>query len=350
MQTVDLVTRVASGDEVAFNELYQRYVKLVRYIAFQLSHNSADADEIVQEVFIQIHRSIQDLRDPAQLKGWISRITYSKAKMLFRKKKEVLMDDETMNVFSNKREDKREFLPGEKARYQMNLDALNECLHKLQYEYREVLTLFYFAQLSIKEIAQITNKPEGTVKSRMSYAKKNLKPIIESYERKNHMKITFYGTSLHLALLYCGASLTSSKLGMTTQLRKKMLESPFQCIAISVACIAVPVIATSILPPFLDTKQTERLSNDQVVQGSLPQSQAFQRVQYQDKWIETPYDAYKVLLEWAHCDVEMKTKTKEEFQSVEAVYQSLSNYGEGYYRLLIQNDWKHMYNQFVVKQ
>ena len=55
-----LIKQAQNHEEAAFNELYRRYVKLVRYIAFHLTKNNTDTDEVVQEVFIQVQRSIQD--------------------------------------------------------------------------------------------------------------------------------------------------------------------------------------------------------------------------------------------------------------------------------------------------
>ena len=140
-----LIRKAQNQDEEAFNELYRRYYKLVRYIAFGLTKSNADTDEIVQEVFLQVQRSIKDLKDANLFKAWLSRITYSKAKMLFRKNRDCYMEDKYLDILHGKEEVREEYLPHKQNRHHSDMDVLYQCMQRLKPAYREVLILYYFS-------------------------------------------------------------------------------------------------------------------------------------------------------------------------------------------------------------
>lgn len=336
----DLIAKVKQQDEEAFNELYRRYHKLVRYIAYGLTKNHADTDEIVQEVFIQVQKSIQDLKDPEQFKAWISRITYSKAKMLFRKSKDHYMDDETLDVLQNVEEIREDFCPQKKARHQSDLNVLNACLNKLKPQYREVLVLHFFSQLSIKEIAEITENPEGTIKSRLLYAKKYLRIEIEAYEKESGEALNFYGKALEAALFSLGHSLVKEP---------RLYKIPFLKITVptSTLLMAAQISLSAILSFGVVYGIKDWMDHNSYISDDTEAiKKEFPFVEYQNHTITTPREAYTVLIHFADCDVEMRSKSKEELQAILPVYEALMNYDGGYYELLERRSWDQLFAKY----
>ena len=92
MSDARLVKEIQQGNETAFNELYERYHKLVYYVAFQMTNCEADAEEIKQEVFIKVIRHINDIKDAKSIKYWLTTITHNECKHLFRSNKDKGMD------------------------------------------------------------------------------------------------------------------------------------------------------------------------------------------------------------------------------------------------------------------
>lgn len=346
-----LVELVQQNNEEAFNELYRRYYKLVRYIAFGMTKSDADTDEIVQEVFIQVQKSIKNLKDPELFKSWLSRITYSKTKMLFRKKKEVTMQDQYLDVLHNQKEIRQEYVPNMKLRHDSDMEVLQQCVYNLKPNFREVLILYYFSQMNIKEIAEVTGDPEGTVKSRLLYAKKYLKIEVEEYAKKTGEHITFHGRSLEAALSLCGLSLIEGA-------HKPILSFNHITIPTSTLLMTAKLSLASVLAfggayTFYDYNNRNNQKNilNQVPPNTEQNktTKEFIPVEYQGTLITTPREAYKALITWADCEVEMRDKTKEELKEANKLYQSLMQFGEGYAQLLERRNWDIAFESYVEK-
>lgn len=351
-----LVELVQQNNEEAFNELYRRYYKLVRYIAFGMTKSDADTDEIVQEVFIQVQKSIKNLKDPELFKSWLSRITYSKTKMLFRNHKDRPMEDEYLDLLQHQEEVREDFIPRRKQRHNHDLEVLYKCIQKLKPDFREVLLFYYFSQMSIKEISEMLDIPEGTVKSRMLYAKKHLKGELISYERATHEKLTFQGKTVEAALTSMGTKvLVESKPPIFTF---KNVTIPTSTLTVLGKVMLITAIGTS---SAYGVMKYQELHQDNQVQSEQGQEQSFHEqilsestedkqigfpvVQYHNQTIYTPKQAYKTLLDWADCEFEMKDKSLLEYQEILPVYQALIENGYGYAELLETNQWNILFEK-----
>lgn len=345
-----LVNGLKQGDENAFNELYARYHKLVRYIALQLTKNHADAEEITQEVFLQVMHSIHDLRDPMQLKAWISRITYSKAKMLFRKKKDCNIDDSLMDTMKQAEEERLEFTPIKSMHYISDKEVLDTCLSNLKKPFREVLILYYFSQMSIKEIASTIERPEGTVKSRLLYAKQYLKEEIHAYENATDTKLDFKGKTLEAFLIsYAGAmSPTISSPFITFKKITIPTSSAFMSMKMVGALVLAGGAGYGIYTAYQQINQRASLSNSSFPVTQIEQTtKTFTPIIYQGKMIHSPKQAYKELISFAHCEVEMKEKSEVEIEEIMPLYEALMQFGEGYSNLLHRNKWDDDFKKII---
>lgn len=334
-----LILQAQNGNEEAFNELYRRYYKLVRYIAFGLAKNNADTDEIVQEVFIQVQQSIKDLKDPNLFKAWLSRITYSKAKMLFRKNRDHYMEDKYLDILQGKEEERKEFLPQAQHRHQSDLSVLYECMQKLKPYYREVLLLYYFSEMNIKEITDLTQLPEGTVKSRLLYAKKYLREEIEQYEKRSGEAITFRGRSLEAALFALGASLIETP---TLLIPFTNLKSSSFTWGVIVKTAVIVLLGGGVIGGVVALSDNTQQEGD----SATINQRRFPNIIYQNDEITTPREAYRTLIDFADCDVEMRKKTEDELADIERVYSALMEYGEGYAELLRRRNWDEIFGSY----
>ncbi|HOM01799.1 MAG TPA: RNA polymerase sigma factor [Acetivibrio sp.] len=172
METDMLVEAAKKGDKRAFDKIVQRYHNELYYTALGIVKSGWDALDICQETFLKAFSSLDTLKDVSKFRAWINRILINKCNDNFRKKKQFTVVDFIEN---------EGFIEDSKEE---NIDLL-KALSLLKDETRIILTLRYFQDLSIKEIASIADIPEGTVKSRLSNGLKELRKIMKVGERED---------------------------------------------------------------------------------------------------------------------------------------------------------------------
>lgn len=144
-------------------QIVREHGDMVLRLAVSHTHNRADAEDIFQEVFIRLVRSLDKIEDEEHLRHWLIRVTINRCKSLFAsssRKRELLMDE----------------LPerAEQSPAETPDTPATDAMQKLPDTYRTPLHLYYFEDLSIQEIAQILDCSEGTVKSQLSRGRKML--------------------------------------------------------------------------------------------------------------------------------------------------------------------------------
>jgi RNA polymerase sigma-70 factor (ECF subfamily) len=179
-ETIDeplLVLRCQAGDEAAFAQIVQRYHARVHYYLVKMLGSADRADDALQELWIDVIRSIGKLRDVSAWRSWLYRIARDRAFRTIRcaKSRPVGMDIASIDVPDE--EDDEEFSPEDVARVHRALDQLNP-------EHREVLLLRFVESMTYPQIASVVGCELGTVRSRIHYAKRSLRQLLErtSYE------------------------------------------------------------------------------------------------------------------------------------------------------------------------
>lgn len=157
-----MIEAFRKGDKKAFELMVEKYHNELYYTALSLTRSGWDALDLCQETFIKAYTSINTLKDGAKFRAWISRILVNKCKDFFRKNKKIVLVEDI---------EKEGFFEDSNIE---NMDLL-KAISALKEDHRIVITLRYFQDLSIREIAEITGSPEGTVKSRLSYGLKELR-------------------------------------------------------------------------------------------------------------------------------------------------------------------------------
>ena len=141
------------------------------YYAASLTGNQDAALDVLQDVWIKVIRGIRSLKDPGSLRPWLYAITHGVAVDRIRRdyrrdKAEQAQLDDVTNI-------------DEPSFSEDDASAIRDALSRLGLKHREVLVLHFLQDLSILEIANVVGCSEGTVKSRIHYAKRKLKQILE---------------------------------------------------------------------------------------------------------------------------------------------------------------------------
>ncbi len=188
---VSLVTAAQQGDTDALNQLFNTFYNDVYYFALKTVKDEELACDITQETFVEIINTLGNLQEPAAFVTWMKQITYHQCTRYFKKKKDVLVDEdeEGNTVFDTLREERAEFIPDEALDKEDFRKTILGMIDQLSDEQRAATMLFYFEEMSVKDIAALQGVSEGTVKSRLNYARKAIKTSVEDYEKKNGVKL-----------------------------------------------------------------------------------------------------------------------------------------------------------------
>jgi len=171
------VARVANGDAVALNELYDRYGKIIYSFAYRQTRDTTLSEECVQDVFVTLWRRAADF-DPtrAKLTTWLFVVARNRAIELGRQK--------------NRRPELRDDLepvgsapdPADLVAVTDESQRVAEAMAELPEDQLAVLRLSYFDGLSHSEISEVIGIPLGTVKGRMRLALERLRSLSDTYD------------------------------------------------------------------------------------------------------------------------------------------------------------------------
>ena len=190
-QITKLVEKAQRGDDAALNELFNETYNDIYYFALKTVKESELACDITQDTFVAIINNLSSLKEPAAYMSWAKKIAYSQCTRYFNKKKDVLVDEdeEGATLFDSIKEENAEFIPDEALDQSEFKKAILGILDTLSPEQRSATMMYYFDEMSVREISETQNVSEGTVKSRLNYARKTIKAGVEDYEKKNNVKL-----------------------------------------------------------------------------------------------------------------------------------------------------------------
>ena len=169
-----LVAQMKFGDRQAFAELYDQYKPSVYRTACLISGNAQDGEDIMQETFIKAFVHCKELKSNKMFRYWLFKILNRTAWQLLNSKKTEIPDDNVLDQADTTGDSLIEdsFVQKEQA------NEVYQAVMKLDYKLRLVVILYYYNELSTKQIAQIADCYEGTVKSRLFTARKRLKQLL----------------------------------------------------------------------------------------------------------------------------------------------------------------------------
>jgi RNA polymerase sigma-70 factor (ECF subfamily) len=167
-----LLRRCHAGDGEALEELIRRWERKLFYYIRRLVAEEADAWDVLQETWTRVVRGIRKVRDPDRLVPWLYRVARNAAlshrQSLLARERWVDRDAVVEDVVKP--------AAGEMP---WSADEVHRGLEQLSAHHRDALTLFFLEEFSIEEIAAVLDVSEGTVKSRLFYAKRALRDVLE---------------------------------------------------------------------------------------------------------------------------------------------------------------------------
>lgn len=174
----DLVEMIASGDHDAFSNLYDRYFKRVYHFANRRLNNTADVEETVQEVFINVFSSIDSYRREAPFGAWIFGVTRRTIASRFKKKRHptVPLDDgDSGNIFFDQGASPVAPSAIETIEFKERVRTIKRLMNNLLTpEQRVLFDMHHVQDRPIQEIAQTLNRSENAIKSNLYRARKIL--------------------------------------------------------------------------------------------------------------------------------------------------------------------------------
>ncbi|WP_437874998.1 RNA polymerase sigma factor [Sorangium sp. So ce513] len=169
------IRRFQSGDPAAFAEIFRRYRRDVARLVFRMLGPSADAEDVIQEVFIQVHRSLGDFRGQSKFTTWLHRVTVNAVLMARRAAR-------SRPVFAGEPSADHEvdsgMLPDEDAARARRIDAFRRVLERLPEKKRVVYILHELEGIAPTEIAEIVGAPVLTVRTRLFYARREIEEMM----------------------------------------------------------------------------------------------------------------------------------------------------------------------------
>lgn len=181
---LDLIERLKRGDESAFRILVEQYQDLVYNTALGIVQNESDAEDVAQEVFIQVYRSIGSFKSEAKLSTWIYRITTTRALDLLRARKSKKRFGLLKRLWETAEESPMENIqdfnhPGVSLERKEEAAQLMTAIAQLPENQKVAFVLHKLEGLSYLEIAEVMGNTLPAVESLMHRARLNLRKILE---------------------------------------------------------------------------------------------------------------------------------------------------------------------------
>lgn len=168
--SVILLKKISAGDEMAFADFYRLYeTRLYRFIKSKLN-DSFEASDILNEVFLNVWQKAGTFEGRSKVSTWLFGIAYYKTMDRLRKKIPETVDDDQFLEIKDDAPSQLTCMVSDE-----NAGDVRFCLDTLKSAHRAVMELTFFSELSYREISQIVDCPENTVKTRMFHAKQAMK-------------------------------------------------------------------------------------------------------------------------------------------------------------------------------
>jgi RNA polymerase sigma-70 factor (ECF subfamily) len=188
-----LIERAAADDTAAFRELYNRHRADVARLVYRMLGGRGDLDDVIQEVFVQVHKSLKDFRGQSKLSTWLHRVTVNVVLMHRRaaRSRPVFADEPLGEALVNG----GDVAPDEDVERRERVRAFSRLLDRLADKKRIVFVLHELEGISPAEIAKIVGAPVLTVRTRLFYARREIEAMLADEPSLAGLEVRFSKTS-----------------------------------------------------------------------------------------------------------------------------------------------------------
>lgn len=170
----ELVEGCKRGDAQCYQLLYRKYSKAMYNTSLRIVNNTADAEDVLQESFLDAFRSLHDFHYRSTFGAWLKKIVINKSINILRKRRHGLIDMESTEL-----QDMAEEEPVDEAAIQYRIEEVKKTITRLPDGYRTVLSLYLLEGYDHEEISQILNISHNTVRTQYVRAKQKLLTLIK---------------------------------------------------------------------------------------------------------------------------------------------------------------------------
>lgn len=172
------IEQTLKGNVNAFSHLVEKYQQMVYTLVIRVLNNKEEAEEVSQDAFVKAFNKLSTFKGESKFSTWLYKIAYFKSLDELKRKKRIIVSDDVEDY--------------SKDTFDSSLDAIaiihneerkqviNEALYKLKEEDRIILTLYYFEEESLKEIAKIVNLTPDNVKIKLFRSRKKLFSLLKN--------------------------------------------------------------------------------------------------------------------------------------------------------------------------
>lgn len=173
----DIVLRAQQGDRAAFSQLVDAYDQRLLYFVRRILGEHDTAFDVLQGVWLTVHRKLRDLKSAGAFRVWVYRIAHDKAVSELRRKTRRPLLVEEIEIGDGTIEDQRDT-----ETVFDNAELVHIGLQRLSVDHRRILTLRFLEDMQVNEIAEVLGCSDGTVKSRLHHARRALRRHIEELQ------------------------------------------------------------------------------------------------------------------------------------------------------------------------
>lgn len=184
----ELVDRARGGDTTAFDELVEKYTPRLYGLVYHMTSNREDTHDILQDVFAKAYRSLKRFQGKSSFYTWIYSIAVNMSLNFLKKRgrrRKLSLDDLDLAIQNDEEfiENTSKTDPVREANLRELQQRLNAAMQELSEDHRAVVTMYDIQGLPHAEISRILGISEGTVRSRLHYAHKQLQNYLEEFRR-----------------------------------------------------------------------------------------------------------------------------------------------------------------------
>jgi RNA polymerase sigma-70 factor, ECF subfamily len=179
----DLIKAIAAGDRSAMRTLYDRHnMRLYRFI-LRIVPDAGRAEDLVSEVFIDVWSQAGRFQGNSRVSTWMLSIAHFKALTARQRHRHrnAELDETALEQFPDSSENPEQAVLNKDCNAQLRV-----CLAQMSRSHREVIDLVYYQGKSVEETARIIHTPKNTVKTRMYYARKQLRRLLSAHPDFGH--------------------------------------------------------------------------------------------------------------------------------------------------------------------
>ena len=204
----DIISAALSGDETAYEALYTMTKDSAYFVALSVTHNEQDALDILQESYIKAFAHLDTVDPPEYFDNWLNRIVSNCSKNFIKRKKPILFSDISENIHVEELNEETDIslIPHEHIDKQEASRLIMEIINGLSENKRLVILMYYYQEMSTKEISEALELPLTTVKYYLLESRKQIKSELEKLDKE--------GTRLYAAIPF---SLFPSLIGLSAE-------------------------------------------------------------------------------------------------------------------------------------